>query len=148
MQGLVPSRSPGRSPDNFSGNRGPTDEQGHFRLGGLAAGPYRVRIEAKGETPLDTTVQVQLGMEPVKLSIRAGGTCEVLLLDESGVALSDKIVVIERIDGGPRHSTSGISSPAGAVRFARQANTRSGRSSPASRARAAKRAPAGRPSWR
>src|SRR5262249_47428724 len=98
---------PGRAPDNFTGNSGKTDQSGKFKVAGLEAGKYRVRITADGQAPLETDVWVSASSKPSSYQFAPEASCEVALTDEGLNPLANKIVIAET-SRGVRYSASTV----------------------------------------
>jgi hypothetical protein len=104
--------SPGRAPDNFSGNTARSSADGSFRLPGLRAVPHRVRVEKQGQAPVETTIAVRGRSDQVTLRLPRPASLEVALPPSA----ANKIVVIKTNDGGGQRE-SAITDVAGIARF-------------------------------
>src|SRR5262249_27972153 len=107
--------SAGRAPDNFSGNSARVAQDGSFRVTGLSAGEYRVRVTLEGQPPLEVSVPLGPKLAPLALRFAEGASLAVALAPLAASAPGRVVLLDSSDDGG--HRASAISDEQGVARF-------------------------------
>jgi len=111
--GTVSTEIPGRAPDDMTGNRVLADGAGRFRLAGLEAGTYRLRVTQREAPPVEMDVTVPRG--PVEVQLPAPAECEVVLTDAEDRPIAGRVIAAQ--ESARLYSGTGVGDEQGTLRF-------------------------------
>lgn len=101
---------PGRAPDNFSGGTALSDDDGVYRIAGLVAGQYRLRVEREGFAPFERTIAVERARTEQNIELDAGADLDVIVYGEDLQPAAGKWVLAKSatFSGSARTDDRGI----------------------------------------